>query len=886
MNKLLKRCLIVSVLFTLTACGKSSGDSKQDDTPSGGDNTPVTPTENHSVDLDLPEIVPLSEPSIQIHYWRKDAKYEGWNMWLWEGGKDGGRFDFNYKDSWGVIASYPLSTWQDPMTNQLGFIVRKSVAGNDWSAKDTESDRFVDFSLYNQDDNGAYHIYLKQGDANLYLDTNGNMRGKIKLATFAEEKRVAVRTNLGIVEATLYKDGEAIYDNKSVGKIIALDIDVPEGVDYTSSYSVKVKLANDDVLESPVAFSMLFGKDSFGEAFNYLGDDLGAVYSNTETSFKVWSPLSTAITLRIYNSGTPGEDEHQDYDMVKGEKGVFSKVLEGDLEGKYYTYLVTNNSYKNKEIVDPYAKSCGVNGLRGMIVDFSKTNPSGWDSVVVHPYDRKELTVYETHVADVTSSATWTGTEANRKLFKGMYESGTTYSSNGLTVTTGFDHIKELGVNAVQIIPLFDQANDETNMTFNWGYNPLNYNCVEGGYSSDPTDGYVRIREFKELVKAYNEAGINIIMDVVYNHVNSVQGLSFDVLMPEYYFRYTSAGDLSNGSGCGNETASEHYMMRKFIVDSVKFWASEYKLGGFRFDLMGLHDLTTMEEVTKEAQKINPTIAIYGEPWSGGSSPLPDAQSAKQLNGNKYVGYGAFNDQMRDSLIKGGLNAKTDLGWITDKTNALGSADMAKITAGIKGITKAAVAEIADPDKTVNYVTCHDNYTLYDRAIATKKFTASDEDEIAKMNVLANSIVMTSQGTSFMLAGEEFLRTKGGNDNSYNSSYQVNELDYGLKTRHPEMMEYYKKLISLKKSLEGLHLDKDHINEVSPVVGNNNASIEYTLKDAANGTYKVVHVNGLGTSQKFDFSGYTLYLATVDGDEKVLTAATELKPYETVIAYK
>ncbi len=254
-----------------------------------------------------------------------------------------------------------------------------------------------------------------------------------------------------------------------------------------------------------------------------------------------------------------------------------------DLEGKYYTYVVTNPLFNKKEIVDPYAKLTGVNGLREMVVDFSKTNPIGWNNSKMNEYSRTELTVYETHVADVTSSETWNGSKENSKKYAGMYESGTTYTENNVTVKTGFDHIKDLGVNAVQLLPIFDQANDELatdDKAFNWGYNPLNYNSLEGIYSLNPHDGYAKIREFKELVKAHNDAGINIIMDVVYNHVNGAANSNFDVLMPEYYFRYDGNGKYSNGSGCGNETASEHSMMRKFIIDSTEFWATEYHLGG------------------------------------------------------------------------------------------------------------------------------------------------------------------------------------------------------------------------------------------------------------------------------------------------------------------
>lgn len=827
---------------------------------------------------------------IAFHYKRKDNDFTDWDMWIWEKGNDGAGFDFNYKDSYGAIAAYPLSTWTDAMANTLGFLVRKG--GSSWTTKDPEADRYVDLNDFEKDDSGVYHIYLVSGDANVYSDSSGTLKPAVKKATFVNSKKVSIHANLGIDAVALYMGNTKIAENLSVGGGTVTELAIPDSVslDYAAKYTVKVTFRLDgSILESNVSKNALYTDSAFEDAYDYDGDDLGAVYTSASTTFKVWSPLSTSLKLRIYNSGTPtsvdktnGNDTYSEYELTKGDKGVWSYTATGDLAGKYYTYVVTNSAYTNKEVVDPYAKSAGVNGLRGQIVDFSKTNPTGWDEIAAKAIDRKAMTVYETHVADVSSSTTWGGTAVNAKLFKGMYESGTTYTSGSTTVKTGFDHIKELGVNAVQIIPLFDQANDETNMTFNWGYNPLNYNVVEGGYSSNPYDGYTRIKEFKELVQAYNGAGINVIMDVVYNHVNSAPGSNFDVLMPEYYFRYTDDGSLSNGSGCGNETASEHYMMRKFIKDSVYFWTKEYKLGGFRFDLMGLHDIETMNEVTAKAKTANENVVIYGEPWQGGTSTLADSDSAKQSNGNYYEGYGAFNDQMRDALIKGGLSGAAEVGWVTNEKSKISSTDKTKITRGIKGIT-AASTEIADPDKTVNYVTCHDNYTLYDRIKATGAVT--DENTVKKMNVLANSIVFTSQGTTFMQAGEEFLRTKGGNSNSYNASYKVNELDYSLKAKNLDVFNNYAKLISLKQNVDGLHLDKDAIKNLDVTMNSANSMVSYTIGDSENGkTYKIVHANGLAKDLTVDFDGYELYLDTLG--EKTLSKTTEVGKFETIIASK
>ena len=882
--KKLSYLFLVAMAMSLIGCNKpganTSGDESSQPTSSETKN-------EHDVDIDVGPAPQFDEPAVFFHYWRKDCKYAGWDMWLWEKDHDGGAYAFNAKDDWGVIAAYPLSTWVDPEANSLGFIVRKG--GDSWADKDLGgNDKFLNFSEFEKDENDIYHVYLISGKTDIYTDPNGTVKGRITMATFATETRIAVNTNLQIQAYKLYESGDVIKSSDSAGRVKRLDLDIPHECDYAKKYQIEVKFIDDTEASATVSKTLLFGGERFGQLYNYEGEDLGVTLSGGKTIFKVWSPLSDAIDLRIYESGTPavlgGNDSHLEYHMEKGEKGVFEYTINERLDGFYYTYVVYNDTFNGREIVDPYAKSAGVNGVRGAIIDISTINPVGWADVNVHQYDRKSLVVYETHVCDVTSSSTWTGSEANRKLFTGMYEEGTTYEEDGVTVTTGFDHIKELGVNAVQIIPLYDQANDEINKSFNWGYNPLNYNVVEGSYSSDPYNAEVRVREFKGLVQAYNEAGINIIMDVVYNHVAGAQGCNFDVLCPGYYFRYNGSGDYSNGSGCGNETASENYMMRKFMIDSIKFWAKEYKLGGFRFDLMGLHDLETMKQLTAAAKEINPSIAIYGEPWTGGTSPLPEDESAKQINGNRYVGYGAFNDQMRDALIKGGLSGPEEVGWITNNVNSISQADMTKLTRGIVGTTSAGTV-IADPDKTTNYVTCHDNRTLYDRFLATKRFNEDQDDMLAKMNVLANAVVLTSQGTSFMLAGEEFLRTKHGNDNSYNASYYINELDYSLKCKHMPMVEAYKKLINLKTSLGALHMDAAHAADIRVNTTSDNSMVSYILEDTATNTkYLIIHANGLSSSNVVDLGGYTNVWSSIYGDSKVGTTNTSVEKYETIVA--
>lgn len=871
-KRLLALCLLLCMLLTACASGAPTTTTDPGSTAGTTDSTNTTSPTNPA-DPTVPQ-----DATIAIHYQREDDAYSEWGFWLWVQGGEGNLFEINGSDSFGGTATYKLSDiGAKALEKGIGIIPRRL---DGWT-KDGDEDRLISFTDYKADESGCYHLYIIQGDQKVYMDKNFTVAPTITNANFTSMSQIKLTANTPIVKATVYEDGTQICQ-VAVESKKSVTIDLPEGTTITvgKNYTVEVVFAeSSETGTSGISFAKLYSTKEFNEQFYYEGD-LGAIYTKESTEFKVWTPISSSVVLKIYENGYGTKDQPiETVEMTRGDKGVFCAKLEGDWEGKYYTYTVTNASHPNgTEIVDPYAKSAGLNGVRGMIVDFSKTNPEGWDSVSPVQYDRKELVVWETHVADVTSSKTWTGTEAWRKKFLGMIQEGTTYTEGDVTVTTGFDHIKELGVNAVQLIPIFDQANNEENTKFNWGYNPLNYNVLEGSYSTNAEDGYTRIKEFKQLIQAFNGENINIIMDVVYNHVNAANGSNFDVLMPGYYFRYNDNGTLSNGSGCGNETASENAMMRKFIIDSVCFWAKEYKLGGFRFDLMGLHDIETMNLLAEKLKKINPNIAIYGEPWMGGSSTLSSSQQAVQSNAHNLVGVGQFNDQMRDALIKGGMNGVSSKGWITNTTKA-NSADVNKILQGLQGATNR---HITDPNQTVNYVTCHDNYTLYDRI---KKAGITDDETIKKMALLSNAVVMTSNGTSFMLAGEEFLRTKGGNGNSYESSYEVNELNYALKVKHQDLFASYQALIKFKIETASLHLEEEEMEAYKVESLADGSAIQITFTEVGR-EYRIIHANGTIADKGFtaDFAGYELVLDTIGGTE--LTASTAISAFQTIIAYK
>jgi len=896
-----KVLLLILVFFMMifTVAGCKNGNDTPPEVEGGGDD------ENTEV---------YDAVGFTIHYNRSDNNYANWGLWLWEDGKDGGIYEFEGEDSYGAYVTYDFSEWSEGLEeSKLGFIVRKL---DSWT-KDYESDRFIEFSKFTVNPSGYYDIYLKSGDKTMYTNAKGEVADIIEhfeLSKPVNNFLIWFQLNKDYESYTLYYDNEVLVSSETqdndVNALITtnqklqynLGADMP---DITKEFKlvVKFKLSGKEQTVY-VDKSTLYKTTAFADAYTYTGE-LGAIYQTNKTTFRVWSPISSEIKVRIYETGTPvsamiggkkvsfanGSDKYVEYSMNRIENGAWEYIYEGNHEGKYYTYVVTNSQYKNREVVDPYAKSTGINGYRGMIVDFSKTNPAGWDNITIHNIPSTSLTVYETHVADVTSHASWGGNEAYAKLFKGLYETGTSYTSGNVTVTTGFDHIKELGVNAVQLIPIYDQANDErpnddptrtdgSVRAFNWGYNPLNYNSLDGIYSTNPYDGYTKIIEFKELVKAYNEAGINIIMDVVYNHVSGLEGSNFDVLMPKYYFRYRS-GVASNGSGCGNETASEMPMYRKFMIDSTEFWAKEYKLGGFRFDLMGVHDVTTMNELTANLHNnVSSAITVYGEPWAGGTIAL-SGTAASQANVHRFEGYGQFNDKMRDALIKGGLNGVTAKGWVTNNST-VNNTDLTELINGFKGIT---LAKETDPAKSINYVTCHDNYTLYDRIRASG---TTNEVLVKRMAMLANSCVFTSQGITFMLAGEEMLRTKGGDSNSYESSYAVNAIDYTLKVKHLDMFNNYKALIALKQNANVFGKDATEIAQDMTVEKNDNGSlIIIRVKDTLNKIeYVICHSNGVNGTKVVNLDGYTLYLDTLNQSNLKLTAETTVSPYQTIIATK
>ncbi|OGO79466.1 MAG: type I pullulanase [Clostridiales bacterium GWB2_37_7] len=589
-------------------------------------------------------------------------------------------------------------------------------------------------------------------------------------------------------------------------------------------------------------------KLSESEEFIYRGDDLGANYLKDNTVFKVWTPVATEMKLIIYRSYDAMTG--QVFNMSKSSQGIWELKLSGDFNNQYYNYRVTIDGVE-RETADPYAKGATTNGKKGMILDFSAINPEGWDNhSIPKPLKATEAVIYEMHVRDFSVDEN-SGIQ-NKGKYLAFTESGTK-GVNG--ISTGLDHLKELGITHLHLLPVYDFASiDETKEgQYNWGYDPYLYNVPEGSYSTNPYDGTVRIREFKEMVKTLHENDIRVVMDVVYNHTYTTGNSPFDILVPQYYYRTNDAGEYTNGSGCGNETASEKAMMRKFIVDSVKFWATEYKIDGFRFDLMALHDIETMKEVERELRKINPGILIYGEPWTGGTSALRAAFQLKK-GSQKGMNIAVFNDDIRNAIK--GDNDGTGLGFVNGR-NFLEKEIKKGVVGGIQ-YSGSIYGFTEQPGETINYVSSHDNLSLFDKLEKSNPNLSSFERE--KMNRLALSIVLTSQGVPFIQGGTEILRTKKGNHNSYNAGDEINKIEWDRKNTYKETFDYIKGLIELRKSQKVLTIDNaEAIKESISFIEAPKNSVAYLLNSPYEGDYKnlfIVHnANREAITVKLPISG-------------------------------
>ena len=661
---------------------------------------------------------------IKLHYDRPDGQYDDWDVWSWAPGKDGAAYPFAEEDG-EMVATIPVPAG----VTQVGFIVRQG--GDGWKAKDINADQFIDLPDVTA---GTVHIYVQSGVEG-YTRVDGDDVATGVLITGAQydaDASAVLVTATGAVggdplEAfqVLDADGTAVpiaaaEPDRESGYVLTLG----EALDAAGTYQLVF-----DGTEYKITMPSVYSTESFEAEYTYDGDDLGAVWTAEKTSFRVWAPTAKSVAVNLYAGGTAGTDDLiEQLPMQPDVNGTWVAEKAGDLNGTYYTYSVEVGGQVN-EACDPYARTTGVNGERAMVIDLDATDPEGWDEDT-DPHaggTYNDAVIYELHVRDLSSDAS-SGIEHTGK-FLGLAETGTKTPGG---VPTGLDHIKDLGVTHVHLLPSYDFGSvDETRLDeaqFNWGYDPVNYNVPEGSYSTDPYNGAVRVAEMKQMVRALHENGVSVIMDVVYNHVQSAENFCFNRIVPGYFSRIDDNGSYSNGSGCGNDTASERSMVRKYIVDSVNYWADEYHIDGFRFDLVGLLDTETINEIVAEVHKDHPSVIFYGEGWTMTTKPTkPGVTLATQVNSAQTPGFAYFSDTIRDALKGSVFNH--DPGFVSGAPGKERT-----IAECFTGLTNWC----STPAQTVNYASCHDNNTLMDR-IALAVPDASREDMI-RMNNLAAAI--------------------------------------------------------------------------------------------------------------------------------------------------
>ena len=871
-RRVIAMLLILLLTFGMFACNGSN--AKPD-----GEATPVPAIEDEY-------FLPKEEGTKQLTiYWKAGSiDFQTSDMWIWYPEKDGRGYPM-YPCAYGAKCMINVPNDID----EVGFIVRvhcSDPGGTSWgeATKDFGDDRFVKMA------DGDTQIYLVSGEGNIYYSNDGG-------ATLWEKKTM---NHVGIVSkneiqyslnpATRIEslDQVAVYDgdrrleveslSSLNNKVVTGVIKLKEDLDITKLYDVEI-----EGFERMTAIPTdIFDSEDFIKNYTYDGDDLGAVIKGDQTTFKLWAPTASKVVLNLFEAGNGG-DPYLSVEMEYGAKGVWSSTQKCG-SGTYYTYTVTT-AVGTQDAVDPYAKALGVNGDRGMVIDLDSTDPEGFseDKFFDGIEKYRDAIIWEVHVRDFSNRI------AGSK-YPGKYLAFTeTGLVNASGEPVGLDYLVDLGITHVHLQPVYDYATvDETKCEdFNWGYDPKNYNAPEGSYSTDPYHGEVRINEFKQMVQALHAKGIGVVMDVVYNHTYDGNA-NLNRVVPFYYYRYTFAGVNSNGSGCGNETASERTMFRKFMVDSVTYWAKEYHIDGFRFDLMGLHDLETMQAIEQAVHQINAKAILYGEGWTGGTTTMRPHTQATQANIRKITastgaagGVAVFNDAIRDGL-KGSVFNATDKGYISgDPSNARA----AGVAFGIVGGDTNTQSWRVDDAMVINYMSSHDNRTLWDKLTLSNP-DATDEQK-AQMNRLGASILAISKGTIFWLAGEEMLRSKGGDGNSYKSSDEVNNLDWDALKTGSEVMamrDFYRLLIEMRKENPFLRYA-----DVSCEIGNDGSLIvTYTENDAVVGI-AFINPTGVDASHMLPEGDWSVLIngaAVVTGESDEAVSGEIIVPQMSVYLVK
>lgn len=721
----------------------------------------------------------LADPEIKsvlvLHYHRFDNNYANWDVWSWPDQKAGEAYAFTEEDKYGKIAI--IASHEEP--GKRGFIVRRP----DWSEKDGSDDRFVDIPV-----SGTGEIWVVSGQKDFYTDNS-----KIDLSAKAQ---FAFQDSYNELKLTYSNPPQELTKDKLSVRVggVTQTIESLTLNGKTALIKLATALKASDIGKSITVSGTgiqgdmpVHARDVLSDAaLTYGGGDLGANYTPAQTTFKVWTPVSTKVQVLLFNTAAD-TTPYKIMDLVKGDKGVWSGTEVGDLAGKYYQLRATRYGV-TKTTVDPYSKAASnyfenlpMDNSKSAIVNMSTTNPDAWTTYKIPTVSKRtDVSVYEVHVRDFTVSASSGVTAAKRGKYLGVVEAGTKVPGTGQS--TGLDHLKKLGINTVQLLPVYDFGN-ETEGAYNWGYDPYLYNVPEAQYSTQPNNPAATIKEFKTMVKGLQESGINVIMDVVYNHTKHTGEKSpFDQLVPYYYYRTSDDGTYQNDTGVGNVMATERPMVKNFVIDSLKHWVKEYHIQGFRFDLMGTFKPEVVQAITNELTAFKPDIVMYGEPWTGGG-PTHFGKGAQ-----KGMNMGVFNDNFRNGII-GGVFDINDRGFIQGDYGRAGA-----ILTGLKG----SIDDFAqEPGESTNYATSHDNYVLWDHlsmGITKDKPLAS----LKQMQKMAAALVFTAQGLPFMSGGEEFARTKKGNGNSYNAGDDINAFDWTRLDPFADVNAYYSNIIKLR----------------------------------------------------------------------------------------
>ncbi len=868
--------LLCAMVFTLGACGE----------------TPVEPTppdDSTGSEYSLP----LEDGKNQLTiYYNNPNGYDNADVWVWWDGSPagmGGQLLHECEYGAKMVINFPSNI------TQVGFIIRLggepgSPNWDGFSKDGTDKDRYITIT------ERETSIYTKAGDGNNYIsDDGGKTLKRVKYVMLAD------MVDKNTIKVSLSDSFEPTVDNVTLLNYIGtkkkpasvtknskdtFTVKTTEEMTLEKAYSVKVEGFGDAVTVVPLTY---FSSKEFGDKYNYEGK-LGVELSDTETVFRLWAPTSSSVVLNLYDNGTDGVAKT--YKLTRGEKGVWTYTASENLSGKYYTYTVTNSS-GTREAVDPYAVSAGLNGVRGMILDMDSaaTKPEGWNHELFKPADSENYSynnytdaeIWEVHIRDFSN-------QISGSKYKGKYLAFTETGLKENDVPVGVDYLKELGITHVHLLPSFDYASvDESAKDgFNWGYDPLNYNVPEGSYSTNPADGSVRVKEYRAMVQALHKAGIGVIMDVVYNHTSGLDS-NFNRIVPYYYYRFGSDGMASNGSGCGNETASDRYMFRKFMVESVQHWLREYNVDGFRFDLMGIHDIDTMKDISGAVYAENPNALIYGEGWTGGTVGIPSTQQAvlaniRTLNGTVQTNNIAmFNDVIRDA-VKGSVFDINDTGFATGAKKDYIAKLMFGVNGGVKNSAIGTASDVSweafNPTNVINYVSAHDNNTLWDRICHVYGEGSDTLSARLSRNRLSAAIIQTALGVPFMQAGEEMLRQKKNadgsyNENSYNASDEVNNLKWNLLTKTSDqykMMQYYKGLIAFRKA----HPTLRSATATGIVSGKieSDALVAFTMKSGTEELFVVYNANTTAKEVTLPAGSFDLYInGTTAGTMPLNTAA-------------